>query len=211
MKNKSILKTAQRLFTFLMVIYGLFIILITFVITYSCIYPKSKFNDRIKLTIEKNNINISFVKNYDKSPETLLEYKDFGGSNVYFNKLNKLSKVKLLLLSVIPGIFYFLIFKELLHFFKSVRNYSTFFIQNSIHFKKIGWYLILTMCSSLIIIFFANGLNMEFPDGGVQKNIPLSINLASIIQYIAFILLSFTASLVFKEGESLRVENELTI
>jgi hypothetical protein len=54
---------------------------------------------------------------------------------------------------------------------------------------------------------------MVFPDGikeiYIRSN--LYINIGHIIGDVLLILLSFVASIVFKEGERLRVENELTI
>ncbi len=102
--------------------------------------------------------------------------------------------------------------KNLIFFFNSVKDYSTFFINNSRHFKIIAILLAVIYLFSLASNIISEDVSMRFPDGVVRNiNSGFHFSLPELAIYTSLIILSFISSLVFKEGENLRVENQLTI
>jgi len=92
---------------------------------------------------------------------------------------------------------YFLCTKEFQNIIESVKNIKTFQKENSNSFKKIGKYL-------LLIFFLTGYTSYKFELGGISGfNISFTL--------LIFTLLTYIMSEVFKEGNKLSEESQLTI
>lgn len=208
MKQSTIILLTERVFRNLTILFGILLIALLVVFVHSCISPN--IYKHITLKYERNELSIT---NVDRTPNDYNEYLSMDTKNVYYSKLTIKSKTQVTVFMLVPLFLMLLIMNEFSRFFKSVKNYSSFFINNARCFKWIGIYLIILVCWPFMSGIFFSKLSMVFPDGikeiYIRSN--LYINIGHIIGDVLLILLSFVASIVFKEGERLRVENELTI
>ena len=112
---------------------------------------------------------------------------------------------------VIETIFLFAIFililKELIKFIKSVKDYNSFYSNNSKYFTTIRNNFINLLALEILSAFIPIVIKLD--DNHYQSF--MTFEFEPFIYYIAGILLSYIIAHVFKEGERLKIENELTI
>lgn len=107
----------------------------------------------------------------------------------------------IILKKLISCIAYYLIVREIVRIIQSIRSLSTFKEQNTIGFRKAGTYFLVLFLISIYSIY-------EIPGEGFPRTIvEFSIDLEYIIPAIICLILAE----VFKEGNKLREENQLTI
>ena len=115
-------------------------------------------------------------------------------------KLNKISVASLYinyLKLCATLIFIFLATKEFQKVIQSVKNLKTFQSNNVASFRKMGKYI-------FVIFLLASFTNIQFEQGG--KNV-MHIELTSLF----LMLIAFIMAEIFKEGNLLQQENDLTI
>lgn len=151
---------------------------------------------------------------YDKTnplpPGSYAEYKQLNDKNFYFNKLTAGTKIYLLMRVLFSAGVILLVIKELINFLNSVKEYSSFFVNNYLYFKRIAFYSIVLFVYRFLSDLAGTDVSMRFPDGDAYYTMHY-FNIALYFAICALIILSFVASLVFKEGDRLRSENELTV
>ena len=204
MKKVKTLKIVEIFFKILSGIISLVLLGIIFIFIHSCFSPETYNN----LTVNEKKGSLEYEFDIPKAPKTYKEWKSTKNKKFYFIKLDNTSKILILFKFIIPISIILLILKELIIFVQSVKTYTLFHTNNSKVFKKIGTYLTLILIYNLL--FVVNRIVMVFPDHIFEKNTG-SIDFGSILIYFSGILLSLVISEVFKEGERLKIENELTI
>ena len=208
MKTNKVLSFSSAFFKFLLVTSFLGVILVTFVLIHSEFHSASY--NSIILKIDRG-IEFTHSSTNPLPPDSYAEYIKTKNESIYFSKLTLLSKLSIWLFVVISLVLIMLILKELIRFIHSTRKYSSFFIENSIVFKKISNYVAAYFALYVILSFWSLKMIMVFPDGLVKKYGTQYINLGSIILICSLWLLLLIFSQVFKEGERVKQENELTI
>ncbi len=208
MKTKRVLKIAEVFFRLLFVGIIALMLSLVFVFIHSSIAPQ-KYE---KVMVSDKSFMIINKIDAEKAPQTQAEWETSTKKDFRLPYLLLTSKIQLFLrifLNLIPALF---IIFYLIKFLKSVRNYTTFFGANSLYFKKIGIWLTASFCVFLYYSYFGLTLKMQLPqDNYFVAHSYTNIDLGAMLQYGFFITLALIASFVFKEGESLRNENELTI
>ena len=210
MNTKSLLSIGENFFKLLKIFIVLFSIFLVGLFIYSFISPNTF--GKLIIFYQDGDYQYDYIFAAPNPPNTLAEYNTGNNKLIYYNKLVVSSKLDILIRSIIPLFLTFYIFKNIVFFFNSVKNYSTFFINNSKYFRNIGILLALIYLFKLASKIINGDLSMAFPDGYLRFIFSrFDINLPELLLYASLIILSFIISLVFKEGENLRVENQLTI
>lgn len=205
MKRNEILYATELFFKSIIIIIAIAIVSIVFIFVHSSFSPKS-YN---KLTVDlKNGSILSYNSTTPSSPDTYEEWEKNEIKLIYFNKLTTSSKLFILFHLIFTSIFYILILKELMNFIKSVKDYTSFHLNNSNYFNRIGKYF--SFLFVFQIVSTINSVSIKFSNN-LHTETFAHFNLSPFIFYTACILLCFTISQVFKEGEQLKIENELTI
>jgi len=209
MKTKKILFIAEVFFKFLGALIIISILFLFFVLVHSEYSPETY--NKVTLKIH-GGIEINYDPKTPLPPDSFAEHKEGNNKSIYFSKLTFSSKLRIIFRIFVFAGFFLLILNEFLNFIRSVKKYSTFFPKNYLHFKRIGIYLIFLLIYILYNGFKGWNIAMKFPDGYYYYNYRVfNLSIGSIIIYGALIILSFVVSQVFKEGERLRTENELTV
>ena len=98
----------------------------------------------------------------------------------------------------------FLSIKEFQNIIQSVKRLDTFRLNNIISFRQIGKYLILYFILTLLYFILSFNNTLYFGQGGFSQT---SISFTPLL----FALISFILAEIFKEGNKLQQENELTV
>jgi len=205
MKTIKTLFLAEMFFKTVMVLAGFIMIALIPLFFHSLNSPTSY--DKVIVKFDRGDIRFTYVPNAPSPPGSYAEFKKGNNKNFYFSKLSLGSKVYILLRSLFDIGIILLVFNQLIFFLRSVKKYSSFFVNNYIYFKRIGNYFCILLAFNLIIKSYMD-LSMIFPDG-IAYETRLSFEFP--LSNCAVAILSFVASLVFKEGERLRSENDLTV
>jgi len=204
MKTSKFLETAESFFTVLIGLTSLAALIILSFVIFSYFSP-NVFN---KLEINKKNENTSITISENLSSKSNYEKLDFNDFRVsYIGKLTTSSKIIMVLVIIFNFTLFILILKELTNFIRSVKDYHSFHRNNSKHFTEIGKYFTYLLIFEIIATFLPTVVKIDNKHFKSFNN----IDLGSILFYTACLLLSFTISQVFKEGERLKIENDLTI
>lgn len=132
-----------------------------------------------------DNITLKFSGDGNSSLGSLLQASSFA---FFYNVLNVLMQLTLV----------FLLLSQLLKVINSISSLKTFIGQNVSSFKRIGY--------MLVILFFLRMFGFNVTDSGVST-VNFSFDLAPLVgALIAFILME-----IFKEGNKLREDSQLTI
>lgn len=161
-----------------------------------------------KVIINKNGNGWTYNKKNPKAPLTFEEYEKTKNSNIYLSKINRTDRIIFFLRSIFSFTILLLIVNQLVNFILSVKDFTSFHGKNSIYFRKICTYLGVILIFELL--FSIKSFTMIFPDR-VYTSRFINIDISPFIFIIGGIILSFVISEVFKEGEQLRIENDLTI
>ena len=98
----------------------------------------------------------------------------------------------------------FLSIKEFQNIIQSVKRLDTFRLNNIMSFRQIGKYLILYFILTLLYFILSFNNTLYFGQGGFSQT---SISFTPLL----FALISFILAEIFKEGNKLQQENELTV
>ena len=98
----------------------------------------------------------------------------------------------------------FLSIKEFQNIIQSVKRLDTFRLNNIISFRRIGKYSILYFILTLLYFILSFNNTLYFGQGGFSQT---SISFTPLL----FALISFILAEIFKEGNKLQQENELTV
>ena len=207
MKTIKFLFVAEMFFKTCMVLITLALVAIIILFIHTFISPESY--DKVVLKAEKG-VGFNYGITLTEPPGSMAEYTQGSNKNFYFNKITLGTKISILMQILLGFGLILLVLKELINFLSSVKEYSSFFVNNYIYFKRIGIYFSIMLVWHFIINLAGMKLSMKFPDG-VVDNVQHNYNIAYYFSMCAMIILTFVASLVFKEGERLRSENDLTV
>jgi hypothetical protein len=203
MKKNQVLESAEIFFKFLKGLTFLGGIILVTIIIYSFFSPTAfgTFNKKEANTISYNTTNI------DSRKSTHEEFKINKLDITLLNKLTPFSRSFLLIASIFYFTISILILKELTKFVKSVNDYNSFHSKNSKYFTNIGKYFGYLFLFKIIASF----IPMVIKTGENKYQTLVSFEIEPFINYTAGFLLAYTFAYVFKEGERLKNENELTI
>jgi hypothetical protein len=207
MKTFKFLFVANIFFKTCMVLISLALIALIILFIHTFISPESY--DKIVLEAQ-HGIGYNYTNHNHVPPVSYAEYIQLKDKNFYFNKLTLGTKISILMHFLLGVGFILLVFKELNNFLTSVKEYSSFFVNNHLYFKRIGIYFSIMLLWNIINNLAGIKISMKFPDGYID-NVHHYYNISYYIVMCAIIILVFIASLVFKEGERLRIENDLTV
>ncbi|NQY27942.1 MAG: DUF2975 domain-containing protein [Flavobacteriaceae bacterium] len=98
----------------------------------------------------------------------------------------------------------FLSIKEFQNIIQSVKRLDTFRLNNILSFRQIGKYSILYFILTLLYFILSFNNTLYFGQGGFSQT---SISFTPLL----FALISFILAEIFKEGNKLQQENELTV
>ncbi|MBN2485626.1 MAG: DUF2975 domain-containing protein [Bacteroidales bacterium] len=138
------------------------------------------------------------------------EYKDGKNLNIYFNRITFASKARYMFFPLLKLFLVLLILLEFNKILLSIKTYSSFFVNNSKYCKRIGIYLMLILACTLISDIIGIKVSMNFPDGAII-NTSHFFYINNYLTTLLFLSMAFILSAIFKEGERLRIENELTV
>ena len=183
----------------------LFSVLYIFMAIHSYISPET-----YRGFLVKDNLDLSFNRSDIEIPQTYEQWKEMGNGNVYFYYLKKSTQLKIFLYPIFYMIIIFIILKKLISFFKSVENFSSFYNTNSKIFYSIALLLSIKLVFSFLVNLFGMDFTMNFPDGSSHTVHHTSIT-GQLFTDAILALLALAASEIFKAGERLQTENDLTI
>lgn len=200
MKINSFTNLAIALLKFINFMTIIMIVLIVFMTFYSKNHP-----NKFKNVFAKNNhsLEIKFYPSSIEKNEGLIQ-----NSNVLYsyNNINWETKIRIMYFLVISAIISILINVKLIDFFESSQNISTFFKNNSRIFFIIG----ILLSTKLLYDFILNFIFI-FLDRSSQTFNSGRIDILDLFSDFIMVIIAFTASNIFKEGERLRSENDLTV
>jgi len=202
MKTNQVLSAAEVFFKLLMGLIPILLTIIIFIFIHSSFSPTSY--DKI---IVNNGDTIAYNSKATSSTDYSNENNSKNTKPIYFNSITTFSKLFLLFNALFLSTLIILILKELSNFIKSVKDYNSFHNNNSNYFTLIAKYFSYLLIFQIIKTFIP--LSIVLSDNHIQSF--SFFNLNPFINYTAGILLSYTIAHVFKEGERLKIENELTI
>jgi hypothetical protein len=198
MKKNKLLNIAIGICKFLKLIYILSFVVITIIFIHIQI-DKEAYNDlKINHTDPQTTLSVGINKSYSDKWEN--PYNE-----VYV--LEKLTTTTIYLIYFKFACIFALLFlsiKEFQNIIQSVKRLDTFRLNNILSFRKIGKYLILYFMLTLLFFTLSFKNSLYFWQGGF---IQTSISFTPLL----FALISFILAEIFKEGNKLQQENELTI
>jgi hypothetical protein len=174
-----------------------------FIYFHSLIYPEKY----TSLIITKNNsliFNLD-IKNVPKTYEGWKNTKQV----LHFNLLDNFSKVRFLLSKFTNVVGYFFITLLFNRFLKNTLSIKFFFESNIKILNKILYILVGLFLLKLLPI---NLYTMVFFENGVPHHVSKSfMNLNFLFYYPLLIIFIYLLKIVFKQGQELKIENDLTI
>lgn len=193
MKKNKLLNIAIMICKCIRILYILIFVLITGVFIHFQISPNSY--KKATFNYKTSSFNISKSSGWKVNKEDKVITED---NNVY--ALEKISTVSLYFIFFqfsATLIFIFLATKEFQKIMESVKNLKTFQSNNVASFRRIGKYIfIIFLLSSFTII--------QFQQAGKSE---IHLNFTPLL----LMLVAFIMAEIFKEGNSLQDENDLTI
>jgi hypothetical protein len=209
MKKIKTLSVAEIFFKTLMGLTILISLFVIFIFIHSKYSPDTYNNLMIN---NHNGRNLRYMVDAQTIPDTYAEWKESENQYIYYNLLTSKSKRSIILPTLLIALFTLLILKELVNFVNSIKNYSSFHNENSKYFKRMAKYFSIILIYKLIFFIPTSPLQMAFPDNPTHLVLlPEGKSLNFLIFVPACLILCLVISKVFKEGERLRIENELTI
>tara|TARA_B110000091_G_C13762866_1_gene452987 strand:- start:260 stop:880 length:621 start_codon:yes stop_codon:yes gene_type:complete len=206
MRTTQKFKIASYFLKFLM---GLSIItagVLAFIYFHSMVSPEKYAN----LTVNDSR-NLIFNLNVVNVPESLAEWKSTK-QLFHYNLLDNYSKFTVVWPTIISFITFFLILLLFERFFKKTTNYRVFFEGNIKMIDKIIKLILFLFLFNFIVLGYRNPMSMVFNEGEVPHFITSEKISFSLFIYYPIALILFVAfKEVFKRGQELKQENDLTI
>mgnify|MGYP000117875003 FL=1 len=207
MKTEKTLKASSYFLRFLMIMQIIFCLSLAFTYFHSMISPEKYVN----LTINES---LDLVYNFDvkKVPATYDEWKTTK-QLTHYNLLIGTSKFSVIWLRIFKIIGFFFILYYLDKFIKNTQNLRLFFESNIKILNKIIYLIIALLLVNLLFGGIAmNPISMVFNDTEIPHFITIrKKSLDFIIYYPLAIIFFFILKEVFKKGQELKQENDLTI
>lgn len=207
MKTEKKIKIASLFLQIIMVLQIFLILALIFVYFHSTYYPELYKT----LSITKNR-NLVFNLNIEQIPKTYTEWKN-SKQLFHYNLLTNYSKFYIIFTKIIPLTGYFLIIFLLKKFLSNTKNYDLFFISNIKLINKIVILIfILFVFHFLVKGTTFNPITMVFTETQEPHYITKQIaDLNFLIYYPISIIFFLVLKEVFKRGQELKKENDLTI
>ncbi|GAB7255574.1 hypothetical protein OBPA_00380 [Polaribacter sp. OB-PA-B3] len=207
MKTEKRLKLASYFLKFLMSLQLILITGLIFIYFHSIFSP----NNYNNLTLNKKR-DLVFNLNVEKTPKNYEEWKQ-SEQLTYYNLLDNYSKFYVIWTKVIMFSGFLFILYLLNKFLKNTKNFDLFFTSNIKILNKI-----IFLISILFVLDFIlkgttlNPISMVFNDKEVPHFITKgSASLDFLIFYPLGIIFFYVLKEVFKRGQELKQENDLTI
>jgi hypothetical protein len=198
MKKNKLLNIAIGICKFLKLIYILSFVVITIIFIHIQIdkeaYNDLKINDTNPQTTFSVGINKSYSDKWENPYNEVYVLEKLTTTTIYLIYFKFTCIFALLFLSI----------KEFQNIIQSVKRLDTFRLNNILSFRKIGKYLILYFMLTLLYFTLSFKNTLYFGQGGFSQT---SISFTPLL----FALISFILAEIFKEGNKLQQENELTI
>ncbi len=196
-KNK-LLNIAIGICKFLKMIYILSFVVITIIFIHIQIDKEAYNNLKINHTDPQTTLSVGINKSYSDKWENpyneVYVLGKFTTTTIYLIYFKFTCIFALLFLSI----------KEFQNIIQSVKRLDTFRLNNNISFRKIGKYLILYFVLTLLYFTLTFKNSLYFGQGGFSQT---SISFTPLL----FALISFILAEIFKEGNKLQQEKDLTI
>jgi len=178
-----------------------------FVVVHSTIAPQ--YYDKLVLNQRGG---LEYTVNLSQPSDSNTIYNNGKNLNIPFSRITFTSKIFIFLRILLEQSILLLILFELLKISFSIKKHSSFFVNNSIYFKRIGVYLIIYLAYNFISDISGVHVSMNSSAGVYRQAIPCTnININDYVTTLLFMTMAFIASTIFKEGERIRIDNELTV
>ncbi len=209
MRKSKLLRISDILVKFFAGIVVLIMLSLLFILVHSSIKPEHYANfiisQRGELTYLPVPDPMEIIKNpgENNTPIIFFQYLDFSSRFMYI-----LSNIFVLLIVL-------LILIELKRTISGIKKYTSFFVNTSRHFKRISFLLSGLLIFNLLYDIFGGSFSMTFQESPNNyqcfEHIIHHFNINNYVTIIIFLTMAFIVTAIFKEGEKLKNENELTI
>ncbi|SDS33598.1 Protein of unknown function [Polaribacter sp. KT25b] len=206
MKTVKTLKISSYFLKFLMSISFLIAFSLAFIYFHSMFYPKKYSN----LIVNKER-NIQYIFDIEKAPKT---YKEWESSNklFYYVKLDNYSKFSIIWTKVATFTIFFIVLFLFDKIIRNTKNFDLFFQKNIRLINNILKLIILLFLFNFVVKGYSDPISMVFEDSGKPHFITSGrITFDFLIYYPLAIIFFYTLREVFKRGQELKQENDLTI
>ena len=196
-----------------MLMFALVLLLLCFAV-HSNFYPECY--NKVTVIYSANSVNLNFNSATPDIPKTKAEWEALDVKYYYWNLLGTSTKIRVIS-QLLVGLGIAIVFiSYLIQFLKSL-DYPTFFTRGIMYLKKIRYLIIGMIAVSCFFMLIGITFNVCIPDNSL-KYYPSQIRHVSHVYLftipfrpIFFLMICWIFELVFKEGERLREENELTV
>ena len=214
MKTNSKLKIVIAFIKVSRVLLFVFMLSLLFIAVHSNFYPE--YYNKLIVNYSANDINFDFKSDYPDIPKTQEEWEALDVKYYYWNLLGTSTKIRVISQFLVELGFAIVFISYLIQFLKSF-DYPTFFTRGIMYLKKIRYWIIGMIAVSCFFMLIGITFYICIPDNPL-KYYPSSyqyvIHCYSFtipFKPIFFLVICWIIELVFKEGERLREENELTV
>ena len=206
MKTEKKIKLASYFIKLLMVI------TLTIIIGFIFFYFSSMFSpEKYSNYIVSQERTLVYNVNIEKVPET---YKEWQSSNklFYYTKLDEFSKFSLIWTKVVGFVIFFFILVLFNKFLKNTKKLEFFFQKNIKTISHILKLLVLLFVFNIIVLYNKNPMSMVFEETEIPHYITTeTIRFNFLFYYPLAIIFFYILREVFKRGQELKQENDLTI
>jgi len=206
MKTEKKIKLASYFIKLLMVI------TLTIIIGFIFFYFSSMFSpEKYSNYIVSQERTLVYNVNIEKVPET---YKEWQSSNklFYYTKLDEFSKFSLIWTKVVGFVIFFFILVLFNKFLKNTKKLEFFFQKNIKTINHILKLLVLLFVFNIIVLYNKNPMSMVFEETEIPHYITTeTIRFNFLFYYPLAIIFFYILREVFKRGQELKQENDLTI
>jgi len=159
------------------------------------------------VTLHPENDHINFkIEPHLIQKQSFAEWNKSGDRVYYLNRLTLRTEIYLTFYHLIKQVIFLVILFQVQKFIRSIKNYSTFHSNNVKVFMNIGFCFLLLF---IIQIFPSlTTFDMKFADRPMNF-VAVTWNFQT--KFLILFIFSFILSEVFREGNKLKEENELTI
>ncbi len=206
MKTEKTLKLSSYFLKFLMSISALITITLVFIYFHSMFSPEKYSN----LIVNKER-SIVYKLDVEEAPET---YEKWEASSklFYYTKLDNYSKFSIIWTKVAAFTIFFLILVLFDKLLKNTKNFDLFFKKNIIIINNILKLLLLLIVFNFVVKGYSNPMSMVFENSEKPHYITSQkMTFDFLIYYPLALIFFFTLKQIFKRGQELKQENDLTI
>ena len=171
-----------------------------------------EYYSKVVVDNRENANSISYLFGCPDIPPNYEEWKELEKQHFYWNLLTTSSKARVASKFTIGLAWTIVLLSYFILFLRSF-NYPTFFTRGVSYLKKIKYCFIAGIGIYLLSTWISNTIEIQFPQYPFHQHtsIQYTFDLTPILTSVIFLTICYIFELVFKEGERLRKENELTV